>query len=67
MNTATLNFCGDTLEVVWTGSVWQAPCNGTQHSTASAAMREELTRHIISCGDDPEDYDLGEILINMIL
>jgi hypothetical protein len=55
MQAATLNAYGDILEVYWTGSVWQAPCNGTQHAHAKDAMREELETYLSICGEDIDE------------
>lgn len=52
---ATLNVYGDKLKVEWTGSVWEAPCNGTQHARVKDAMRQELERYLSDCGEDVDE------------
>lgn len=54
---ATLDICGDILKVRWTGNVWRTPCNGSEHSSAVAAMRSELETYLRECGQDPEDSE----------
>jgi len=64
---ATLDVFGDTLRVQWTGSVWQAPCNGTQHARVEDAMRQELRKYLAESGDpmaDDEDA-MDELLANI--
>ena len=43
---------GDTLRILWTGSVWQSPATGRQFSRKQDAMRDELTEYYLACGDD---------------
>lgn len=51
---ATLDVCGDVLRVYWTGSVWESRTNGSQYSSATAAMRVELEQYLGACGEDVE-------------
>ena len=57
MESKSVSVCGDVFRVYWTGSVWQSPCNGRQHASATGAMRAELEAHYSACGDDVEDDD----------
>ena len=64
---ATLNVHGDVLKVRWTGSVWEAPCNGSQHARVKDAMRSELTRYLSDCGEDTDEMaDEIEDMLNNI-
>ena len=65
MKNATLNVSGDTLGVTWTGNVWQAPCNGTQHARAKNAMREELRRYLSDCGETMTEEQIAAELKNI--
>lgn len=51
----TLDVCGDTLEIQWTGSVWVSPCNGRQHASKYDAMRDELEAYLGASGEDVSD------------
>lgn len=64
---ATLNVYGDELKVTWTGSVWQAPVNGTQHASVKDAMREELESYLSACGEDVAEMsdEVEEMLENI--
>lgn len=55
MHTATLNVFGDELKINWTGSVWQSPTNGQQHSSRKDAMRAELEAYMSACGENIEE------------
>lgn len=54
---ATIDVCGDTLGVTWTGDVWQASCNGSQHAREWDALAEELRDYMLACGDDVSEVD----------
>ena len=56
-STKTMNVSGDKLKIHWDGNVWVAPCNGTQHARAEAAMRQELYRYLSDCDELPDDCD----------
>lgn len=56
----TLDVCGDTLAITWTGSAWVSPVNGQQHSAAESAMRVELEHYLSACGDDIDDPAVAE-------
>lgn len=55
--TASITVCGDTLTVEYTGSVWQAPSNGTQHARHWDALAVELRAYLMSCGEDADHVD----------
>lgn len=54
---AWIDVSGDILGVTWTGSVWQAPCNGTQHAREWDALAEELTAYLSACGENTDHID----------
>ena len=54
---ATMEIFGDTLEVIWDGTVWMSPHNRQQHSTSREAMEAELRVYYRACGDDPDDLE----------
>lgn len=66
-HTATLDVFGDELKVIWTGSVWQAPCCGSQHARAKDAMRVELERYLSDCGEDVSEMadEIDDMLGNI--
>ena len=66
-NTATLDVSGDTLEVRWTGSVWVAPTNGSQHARIGDAMRVELEAYYLACGEDLDEHadEIDSLLANI--
>ena len=55
MATKTLDMHGDNLQVTWDGNTWVSPCNGQQHSHARNAMRAELERYLLDCGEDTDE------------
>lgn len=54
---AQIDVCGDILGVRWTGSVWESPCNGTQHAREWDALASELRRYLRDCGEDADHVD----------
>lgn len=60
MRSETVDVFGDILTVCWDGNVWVSPCNGQQHSSATEAMRQELTRYMRDCGEDADSEDIQE-------
>lgn len=52
-----INVFGDIIGVHWTGSVWQSPCNGRQHSREWDALADELRQYLSDCGEDVEHID----------
>lgn len=54
---ASIEVCGDRLSVTWTGSVWQAPSNGTQHARVWDALAVELRAYLSACGEDISEID----------
>ena len=60
MITKTVSVFGDKIKVYMLGSIWVSPCNGQQHPEARDAMRVELERYFLSCGDDVESEEIRE-------
>lgn len=54
---ATIDVCGDTLGVTWTGSVWQSPTTGSQHAREWDALAVELSHYLSSCGEETDHID----------
>lgn len=66
MYSKRVNVCGDVLEVYWDGNVWVSPSNGQQHSRARDAMRHELTVYFQACGEDVENNEELEDLLDTL-
>lgn len=56
-HTASIDVCGDILSVEWTGSVWTAPSNGTQHAREWDALAVELREYLSAGGEDADGID----------
>jgi hypothetical protein len=65
--TKRLDMHGDTLEVMWTGSVWQPRhlVPALQCGSAREAMRAELHAYLLSCGETPSERELTRYLRRM--
>ena len=68
MSVATLDVCGDELRVMWTGSVWQSPTNGTQHARCEDAMRCEVKAYYSACGEAVAEKvdEIEDLLTNIV-
>lgn len=64
--TKTINVFGDKIQVRMVGSMWVSPCNGRQHIEARDAMRAELERYFLECGDDVESVEIREQIAGYI-
>ena len=64
---ATLDVFGDTLRVIWTGSVWQAPATGRQFARKQDAMRDEIGEYYLACGEDVTSLKIVSEIENFIL
>lgn len=58
--TKTVNVFGDKIQVRMVGSMWVSPCNGRQYPEARDAMRVELERYFLECGDDTDSDEIRE-------
>ncbi len=52
-----VDVCGSVLSVYWDGNAWVSPCNGKQHPSHERAMRAELMRFLLDCGETDEDAE----------
>jgi hypothetical protein len=64
---ATLDVFSDTLRVIWTGSVWQAPTTGRQFARKQDAMRDEIGEYYLACGEDVTSLEIVSEIENLIL
>lgn len=64
---ATIKVLGDVLEVRWTGSVWESPATHRTHTSALAAMREELQEYFKASGEDVEDENTSDEIESLLL
>lgn len=64
MTHATITICGDTLSVVWTGAVWQARSDGSQHPNKWAALAVEVRAYLAASGEETSHIDADYVRAN---
>lgn len=65
-DTSTLTIYGDTLEIRWNGSMWQAPATGEQFLGAAQAMRREVEMYMQASGENLDDADVQETIDDLM-